>query len=134
MDSGEHDLALMLATLEPVLAAEPYVYCSVNWRWSDPQLIAADPLATVREPEGLTLILTQQRAVELGLEFRFPAALISLTVHSALDAVGLTAAFAEALAKVEISCNVLAGYHHDHILVPYEDRDTAMAALRRLRG
>jgi len=131
---GEHDLALMLATLEPLLAPEPYVYCTVNWAWSDPQLIAAEPLATIREVEGLTLILTRARAVELGLEFQFPAALISLTVHSALDAVGLTAAFAEALKAVGISCNVLAGFHHDHILVPYEQRAAAMTALAGLRG
>ena len=61
-----------------------------------------------------------------------PWARISLTVQSDLAAVGLTAAFARALAAEGISCNVIAGVHHDHLLVPWDRRDDAMATLRRL--
>jgi uncharacterized protein len=60
------------------------------------------------------------------------AAWITLTVHSALEAVGLTAAFSKALADVNISCNVVAGYYHDHIFVPQQDAEKAMAVLESL--
>ena len=53
-------------------------------------------------------------------------------MHSSLSAVGLTAAFATALGDAGISCNVLAAYHHDHILVPAEDAERALETLREL--
>jgi len=54
-------------------------------------------------------------------------------VPSDLAAVGLTAAFAQALAAVGISCNVLAGAHHDHLFVPVDRATDALAALRALQ-
>ena len=86
----------------------------------------------VTEPEGRTLVLPRQRADELGLPYEFVAAWITLHVHSALDAVGLTAAFATALTAEGISANVVAGYFHDHLFVPEDRADDAMRALRRL--
>jgi hypothetical protein len=53
-------------------------------------------------------------------------------VHSSLEAVGLTAAFATALSREGISCNVLAGHHHDHILVATADAERAMDVLHGL--
>jgi hypothetical protein len=67
-----------------------------------------------------------------GLPYDFVACWITLTVHSDLEAVGLTAAFATALGERGISCNVIAGLHHDHLLVPVERKDDALKALRRL--
>jgi uncharacterized protein len=90
--------------------------------------------ALVREQEGLTVVLTRKDAADAGLEFAFDAAWLTLTVHSSLDAVGLTAAVAARLAEVGIPANVLAGYHHDHLLVPVDRADEAIAALRSLRG
>nr|WP_302848565.1 ACT domain-containing protein [Rhodobacter calidifons] len=55
-----------------------------------------------------------------------------MTVQSDLAAVGLTAAFAGALGREGISCNVVAGYHHDHLFVPWDRRWDAMVALRAL--
>ena len=86
----------------------------------------------VAEAEGTTLGLPRERADELGLTYAFVASWITLRVHSALDAVGLTAAFAAALTDEGISANVVAGYFHDHLFVPEDRRDDAMRALRDL--
>ncbi len=88
--------------------------------------------ATVREDEGTTVVLARERADELGLAYDFVAAWITLRLHSQLDAVGLTAAFSRALADAGIGCNVLAGLHHDHLLVPAERADEAIEILRRV--
>ena len=78
------------------------------------------------------MILERQQAERLGLGFDYVAAWITLTVHSALDAVGLTAAFASALGDAGISCNVVAGYYHDHLFVGRADAQRAMDVLHKL--
>ncbi|BAS07926.1 acetyltransferase [Arthrobacter sp. Hiyo4] len=88
--------------------------------------------AAVREAEGLTVVLPRERADSLGLHYDFVAAWITLEVHSALEAVGLTAAVGKALTDARISCNVLAGFHHDHLLVPVADAPRAVEALAEL--
>lgn len=90
----------------------------------------ADAEATVREDEGLTVVVRRERADALGLSYDFVAAWITLRLHSTLEQVGLTAAFSRALADAGISCNVLAGVHHDHLLVPADRADEAIAVLR----
>lgn len=85
-----------------------------------------------REAEGVSLILAQEKADQLGLDYHFIAAWISLEVHSALEAVGLTAAVATALAQEQISCNVVAGFYHDHIFVPLVDQQRALQLLVEL--
>lgn len=83
--------------------------------------------AMVREDEGMTLVIRARRD-DPGPRF----AGITLQVHSALEGVGLTAAVATALAKADIPCNVIAAYHHDHLFVPWEQRDEALAILKQL--
>ncbi len=68
----------------------------------------------------------------LGLEFTFVCAWITLKVNSALEAVGLTAAFSSALGDAGISCNVIAAYHHDHIFVPLQEAQKALEVLEHL--
>ncbi len=82
-----------------------------------------------REREGLTVIVSEETARIAGLQVLFRATWITLTVHSDLEAVGLTSAFAAALGRAGISCNVIAGAFHDHIFVPVASGDAAMAAL-----
>jgi hypothetical protein len=89
--------------------------------------------ATVREDEGLTVVLRRERADELGLPYEFVAAWITLRVDSTLEQVGLTALFSRALADAGISCNVLAGLRHDHLLVPAERAEEAIGLLHGLR-
>ncbi len=88
--------------------------------------------ATIVEAEGTTTVLATSDAQKLGIHPEFVAAWLTVEVHSALDAVGLTAAVASALAAEGIPCNVLAGYHHDHLLVPADQSDLAVATLMAL--
>ena len=123
---AERDLERLVRGMEPVLHDMPYGF----GLWAGGALAFA-PFATVAEEEGLTVVapLAEVEAAGMGTE---PWARISLTVHSDLAAVGLTAAFARALAAVGISCNVIAGLHHDHLFVPWDRRDDALAALKAL--
>jgi len=118
---GERDLTLLLQGMAPQLHAEPYGFAV---RDGAPPF---QPFATVAEAEGLTVV-----APLALLGDHPPWARISLRVHSDLAAVGLTAAFAQALAAEGISCNVIAGLHHDHLFVPWDRRQAALAALERL--
>jgi hypothetical protein len=90
--------------------------------------------ATVVEEEGITSVIRVEDAERLGIVIGFTAAWLTLEVHSALEAVGLTAAVSSALAAEQIPANVLAGFHHDHVLVPYADADRAIAILDGLRS
>lgn len=123
------ELALdkLLAHLEPRLRPGRYVFASAIEVPED-----AEAVVTVQEDEGVTLVLDQAQADRLGLAYDYVAAWITLQVDSALDAVGLTAAFATALAGAGLSCNVVAGYHHDHIFVPHEEGERAIEVLRGL--
>ena len=89
-------------------------------------------VAMIVEDEGTTLVVPVEAARGAGIDVEFEAAWLTLTVFSALEAVGLTAAFSAALGAVGIPCNVLAGYHHDHLLVPVDRADEAIEALRAL--
>ena len=127
--SGETDLAKMLRTLAPVRQPGSYVFCTVA---SLRGLDVRESIGQFREPEGITLILPQATADRLQLPYTYEAAWLTLTVHSALEAVGLTAAVAQALAAVQVSCNVVAAYYHDHIFVATRDADKAIEVLQRL--
>ncbi|SDL14275.1 ACT domain-containing protein [Tessaracoccus oleiagri] len=124
--SGETDLGKLLATMSPEARAGRYVFAAVD----EPP--AAEVLASVVEPEGLSVVVAQEDADRLGLAYDFVAGWITLRVHSSLAAVGLTAAVSAALADASISCNVIAGFHHDHLLVPIDRLDEALAVLGRL--
>ncbi|CAM5183675.1 hypothetical protein CDEF62S_04658 [Castellaniella defragrans] len=127
--SGEKSITKLLGGMCPELNTGEYVFCSV----SNLSLIKDEVvLGSFHEREGVTVILERERADALGLQYEYVAAWITLTVHSALDAVGLTAAFATALSDSGISCNVVAAYYHDHIFVARDDAEKAMEALREL--
>lgn len=117
--SGETDLKRLLAEMEPMLHDGEYVYCTVEGRAA--AWFALEPIGTFRENEGITLILERARAEAAGLSYGPVLRLITLSVHSALEAVGLTAAVSGALTQAGISANVVAAYYHDHIFVPAAD-------------
>lgn len=117
--------------MRPELNEGAYVFTFVQ---PDRDLSRLAPLATFRESEGLTVIVDEPTAVREGLPVLFRAAWITLTVHSDLQAVGLTAAVAAALTSASISCNVVAAAYHDHIFVPVERATDALAQLTELQS
>lgn len=128
---GITDLKLLLSGMKPNLVEGEFVYCSV------PASTLADhihlePVGFFREREGVTLILPLETARQAGFPTAPAMRMITLDVHSSLEAVGLTAAFATALGNEGISANVVAAYYHDHIFVSAGDADRAMAALQAL--
>lgn len=112
------DPARMVAEMAPRLDAQAWRFVVV----ADGDL-PADVFAIIREDEGLSAIVPGE-----GGDF----ARITLMLHSALEGVGLTAAVAGALASAGIACNVVAGFHHDHLFVPWQRREEALAVLQRL--
>jgi len=129
--SGETDLKTLIAHMRPMLDPDPYVFCTFASK-SMAELAKYDPIGLIAETEGLTAILPVERARELGLAEAEWFRRITLTVHSSLEAVGLTAAIAEALAAQGVPANVVAAFFHDHVFVPEEHAETALGLLREL--
>lgn len=126
---GEKNLETLLANMEPSLRPGTFVFATTE----QPTVPAGlNPVGVFREDEGLTMILRVEEAARAGLAASSPLRCITLTVHSSLDAVGLTAAFATELATHGISANVMAGYYHDHIFVGADDAEQAVEALKAL--
>ncbi len=128
--SGITELETLLSSMQPILSDGEFVFCTLPGEGADyPSL---NPIATFRESEGLTLVLPKAVAIDSGLSFEGVFRQITLSVHSSLDAVGLTAAVSSRLASVGISANVMAAYYHDHIFVPTEKAALALSALKSM--
>ncbi|SFT68259.1 hypothetical protein SAMN05444141_102759 [Pseudovibrio denitrificans] len=130
-ERGGTDLQELLASMEASLSEESFVFCTFP-NGSIEALAEHSPLGLFWENEGLTAILSIENAGKAGVETEPCFRRISLAVHSSLEAVGLTAALSKALAEAGISANVVAAYYHDHIFVPEEKAEDAMAALEEL--
>jgi hypothetical protein len=128
---GITDLKQLLAGMKPHLIEGEFVYCTVPAS-SLADYLLLEPIGLFREREGVTLILPIEAARHAGLPTAPAMRMITLEIHSSLEAVGLTAAFATALGNEGISANVVAAYYHDHIFVPAVDAERAMAALLAL--
>lgn len=128
-NSGETDLQKLLQTLEPQHHPGEYVFCVVD---NLDRVKAHDIVMVFREQEGFTVIVKRELADRLGLAYEFIAAWITLTVHSSLSAVGLTAAVSNALSANGISCNVVAAFYHDHLFVDAGEIKNALRVLSRL--
>lgn len=129
--SGEKRLDKLLSGMSPELLEGEYVFCSFeDAAYGD--LAELQPVAAIREVEGLTLVIAKDIAAAHDIDFDAVFKCITLKVHSSLDAVGLTAAFSKQLARYDISANVVAGFFHDHIFVQTQSADAAMRALSEL--
>jgi hypothetical protein len=126
MSVGETDLGVMLSTLS--VARRPGRFTFVAVDDPAPELIGLAH-AVVAESESTTLVLPVESAEQAGLPVTVELAWLTLEVHSSLEAVGLTAAVSARLTACGIACNVIAGYHHDHLLVPVARADDAIDAL-----
>ncbi|WP_196139305.1 ACT domain-containing protein [Aliikangiella sp. G2MR2-5] len=121
----------LLRSMSPALAREEYVFCSIK-ATNECLIKQLTPLATFREQEGITFVIDKKQAGNMNLEFSSTFRKITLKVHSSLNAVGLTAAVSGALAKENISANVIAAFYHDHIFVPAKKAEHALEVLQRL--
>ena len=124
--NGEKNLEALLKSMKPKLNVGEFVFCMTE---NLDQINLSQIIMTFKEEESITIIAEKEVADKLNLDYSFVASWITLTVHSSLEAVGLTAAFAKALSENGISCNVVAAYYHDHIFVDTKDTDKAMKIL-----
>lgn len=127
---GITNLEILINDMEPVLNEGEYVFATVEDIDSIPRSMT---IGEFKEKEGTTVIISKKNAERLGLSFDFVAAWITLNVHSALDAVGLTAAFSSELAKHGMSCNVVAGYYHDHLFIDHSNGEKAVEILQKMK-
>ena len=128
--TGESDLATLLRTMSPALDPREFAICALPPEAA--ASLAREALGTFRETEGVTLILERRTAQANGLPAGPAWALITLTVHSSLSAVGFLAAVSRVLAEASIPVNAVSAVHHDHLFVPWKDRLRAQAVLKRL--
>ena len=127
--SGETDLQKLLQTMQPKHNAGEFVFCTItNLHLVDTKKI----ISLFKEDEGYTIIIQKELADELKFSYTGLYSWITLTVHSSLEAVGLTAAISNALSNAKISCNVVAAYYHDHIFIPVKDANKAIEILKTL--
>ena len=117
--------------MEPVLNDGEYVFTTVS-ETALKLIPRADTICEIKEQEGITVVISKENAIQLGLSFEYIASWITLNIHSSLEAVGLTAAFSTELSKYGISCNVIAGYFHDHIFVDQKDAEKAVKVLKSM--
>ena len=127
--SGIKELSHLLSEMRPVLNTGRYVFTKVD---ASLQISFADIIASFKEEENTTLVLKKKKADTLQLPYEGIFSWITLTVHSSLEAIGLTAAVSKALTEHKISCNVIAAYYHDHIFIAENDAKKAIEILNNL--
>lgn len=129
---GITDLDILLSTMQPLLQDGDYIFSTFPNTEME-QTTHLKPVGCFHEKEGLTLIIKKEIADKYEIKYTAVFSLISLTIHSSLEAVGLTAAISTQLAKNGISANVVAAFYHDHIFIPKEQIQSAMNALNELQ-
>lgn len=127
--SGEQDLDTLLGTLSAKLVDGLFVFVTLGGRHLPS---GVSPRMVFQEEEGTTLILLKSEAAQLDLDFEFPCRMITLNVHSSLEAVGFMARIASELAKADMGVNPVAGFYHDHIFVPDGREQDALRILEQV--
>ena len=126
---GESNLESLLRNMEPVVVPGEYVFCTTD----ESQLEGLeDPLMVFREKEGPTVIITKAAAEHNGFPVESTWGLVSLSVHSDLEAIGFLAAITNHLAEAGISLNAVSAFYHDHLFVPYGREDEVVTLLSKL--
>lgn len=114
MMPGETNLSVLLKSMKPILHDKEYIFCSVSHQNTS----HLDPICVFREDEGITLVLTRECADANHILYSSVFRMITLSVHSSLDAVGFLAAITSRLADHGISVNPISAYYHDHLFIP----------------
>lgn len=127
--SGETNLNTLLASMSADLIDDLFVFVTLQDRKMPDGLT---PRMMFQEAEGMTLILTKDDADAHALPFEFPCRMITLNIHSALDAVGFIARIATELAKHNMGVNPVAGFFHDHLFVPDGREHDALAVISQI--
>ncbi len=129
MKKTEKDLDVLLKKMHPFLNKGEFVF------FYSPKIkkeILNDAILLFKETEGTTVILPKTIADNLNIEYTSIFSWITLLVNSSLNAIGFTAKFSSELARHNINCNVIAGYHHDHIFVNKTNSERAIEILKQL--
>lgn len=126
---GEMNLDVLIQSMEPVLHNDTYVFATVDKAFN---VDALQPLLVFREQEGIALILTQQSALNAEIPHDFPCRMITLNIHSSLDAVGFLARITTRLAALQMGVNPVSAFYHDHLFVPVDRAGDALAELKRM--
>jgi uncharacterized protein len=127
---GERNLAILLRSMNPEMHDGVFVFCSIP---TNKQISAAlRPVHIFREREGTTLVVRREEAESAGLPHQFASRLVTLNVHSSLEAVGFLAAVTGRLAEAGISVNAVSAYYHDHLFVPEHRADEALQLLQEV--
>ena len=127
--SGETDLSELLKTLSVKIADDVYVFATIPDGSTPPDLT---PRMLFQEAEGTTLILRKTDADAHGITYEFPCRMITLNVHSSLEAVGFIAHIATELAKHGMGVNPVAGFFHDHLFIPEGREQDALRVLEQI--
>ena len=125
--SGETKLEILLKSMKPILKDGEFVFCTLSPQHLKELIL--EPIGWFREDEGITVILPRQQAESLGLQYSYIARMITLSVHSSLDAVGFLAAITGKLSQFGISVNPISAYYHDHLFVLSEKAQEVMKLL-----
>ncbi|KUM23733.1 ribonuclease H family protein [Mesorhizobium loti] len=128
--TGETNLQRLLASMTPRLLPDVHVFATLAQGVAMPDGLV--PVMSFREREGLTLIVTEGEAQSAGLAGTFRCRMITLDIHSSLEAVGFLAAITTRLAAAGMGVNPVSAFYHDHLFVPAERAEEAMAILAKL--
>jgi hypothetical protein len=128
--TGETDLKTLLASMTPELLDGIYVFATLAPGVPQPE--GLDPVMVFREREGVTLIVAEATAEAAGLSASFRCRMITLNIHSSLEAVGFLAAITKRLASAGMGVNPVSAFYHDHLFVPAERAQEALVLLRQL--
>lgn len=130
--SGETNLQRLLANMQPELLEREFVFCSVSPKAFEQLCI--HPIGWFREAEGITLVIERNVADDEGLDYEFVSRMITLNIHSSLEAVGFLATITSKLAGAGISVNTISAFYHDHLFVPTDRASAVMQLLDELKN